>query len=258
MATGEMRGACMHAPIASMPGVVSPSQASTFLSCQARWYFRYMVGLPDPPSGDAVRGQAVHKLIEYAMRAKMAGVVLEAGGLADAWEAAWDQAAEGAEFRAGDVESLKASGARLAHKYVTEALPAIEPAAVEVPFSGTIADVPVRGIADLVTVVGMVIDIKTASRKPSGLAAQIEHTPGEVGRRLVDRVYPLVAEGIAGGLYLPNRSSSVCSRRYCPFADAWRASSAAPSSERDQRLVSSVSIPARTNRARIVRRSRAS
>jgi hypothetical protein len=36
----------------------------------------------------------------------------------------------------------------------------------------------------------------------------------------VGRIYPLVAEGIAGGLYLPNRSSSVCSRRYCAFAEA--------------------------------------
>ena len=79
----------------------------------------------------------------------------------------------------------------------------------------------------------MVVDVKTASRKPSGLAAdhalqlatyaqlvlgasretridtlvgtkepqlvQIEHTPGEAGRRLVERLYPLVAEGIAGG-----------------------------------------------------------
>jgi hypothetical protein len=32
--------------------------------------------------------------------------------------------------------------------------------------------------------------------------------------------YPLIAEGIAGALYLPNRGSSVCSRRYCAFADA--------------------------------------
>jgi hypothetical protein len=96
--------------------------------------------------------------------------------------------------------------------------------------------------------------IETASRKPSGLAAdhalqlatytellagasgetrvdtlvgtkdpqlvQIEHTPGEAVRRLVERIYPLVAEGIAGGLYLPNRGSSVRSRRYCAFADA--------------------------------------
>jgi CRISPR/Cas system-associated exonuclease Cas4 (RecB family) len=239
-----------------MPGeVLSPSQASTFLSCSAKWWFRYGLGLPDPPAGGLVRGKAVHSLIEYAMRAKMAGVVLEAGGFADAWDAAWDEATEGAEFAADDdVEALKASGARLAHKYLADAAPAIEPAAVEVPVSGTIAGVPVRGIADLVTVDGTVVDIKTASRKPSGLAAdhalqlatytvlvesasgqarldtlvatkepqlvEIKHMPGEAGRRLVERIYPLVAEGIAGGLYLPNRSANVCSRRYCAFADA--------------------------------------
>ena len=250
----EMRAGAVSA--ASMPGeVLSPSQASTFLSCQARWYFRYMAGLPDPPAGGAVRGKAVHKLIEYAMRAKIAGVVLEAGAFSDAWDTAWDQAAEGAEFAADDdVEGLKDSGARLAHKYLAEAAPAIKPAAVEVPISGTIAGIPVRGIADILTIGGMVVDIKTAARKPSGLAAdhalqlatyaqlvpgasgetridtlvgtkepqlvQIEHMPGEAGRRLVERVYPLVAEGIAGGLYLPNRNSNVCNRRYCAFADA--------------------------------------
>jgi hypothetical protein len=42
---------------------------------------------------------------------------------------------------------------------------------------------------------------------------QIEHTPGEAGRRLIERLYPLVAEEIAGGLFTPNRDSNVCSRR---------------------------------------------
>jgi hypothetical protein len=55
----------------------------------------------------------------------------------------------------------------------------------------------------------------TALRLRSGL-----HQCGEPGRRLVEQVHPLVAEGIAGGLYLPNRGSSLCSRRYCAFADA--------------------------------------
>src|SRR5215472_7427825 len=142
-------------------------------------------------------------------------------------------------------------GARLAQKYVCEAMPAIEPAAVEVPFAGRIAGVAVRGIADIVTRDGTIIDVKTASRKPSGVAAdhalqlatytellpdasgraridalvstrdpqlvQIEHVPGEAGRRLTERIYPLVAEGIAGGLFLPNRNATSCSRRYCAF-----------------------------------------
>src|SRR5262249_9527863 len=214
------------------------------------WWFRYGLGLPDPASGAAVRGKAVHKTIEYALRAKIVGVVLEPGALSDAWDVAWDQAAEGAEFQADeDIDALKASGARLAQKYVCEALPAIEPAAVEVPFSGAIAGVAVRGIADIVTTDGMVIDVKTSSRKPSGIAAdhalqlatyaellpgasgatridalvstkepqlvQIEHTPGAAGRRLTERIYPLVAEAIAGGLFLPNPNATSCSRRYC-------------------------------------------
>ena len=239
-----------------MPGeVLSPSQASTFLSCSAKWWFRYGLGLPDPASGAAVRGKAVHKLIEYALRAKIAGVVLEPGALSDAWDVSWDQAAEGAEFQADeDIDLFKLSGARLAQKYVCEALPAIAPAAVEVPFSGTIAGVAVRGIADIVTTDSMIIDVKTASRKPSGVAAdhalqlatyaellpgasgmtridtlvstrdpqliQLEHTPGEPGKRLIERLYPMVAEGIAGGLFLPNRNASACSQRYCAFADA--------------------------------------
>ena len=49
---------------------------------------------------------------------------------------------------------------------------------------------------------------------------QIEHTPGEAGRRLTERIYPLVAEGIAGGLFLRNRNATSGSRRYCAFADA--------------------------------------
>jgi hypothetical protein len=146
-----------------------------------------------------------------------------------------------------------ASGARLAQKYVCEALPAIQPAAVEVPFAGAIAGVAVRGIADIVTTDGTIIDVKTVSRKPSGVAAdhalqlatyaellpgaseatridalvstkdpqlvQIEHIPGEAGKRLAERIYPLVAEAVAGGLFLPNRNSTTCSRRYCAFAD---------------------------------------
>ena len=237
----------------TMPGeVLSPSQANTYLGCSAKWYFRYMVGLPDPAGGGAVRGSAVHKTVEYALEAKMAGVVLEAGAVSDAWDAAWDNAAEGAEFATfDDVEGLKTSGAKLAQKYIAEAVPAIEPAAVEFPLYGTIAGVPVRGIADIVTTRGMVIDIKTSGRKPSGLSAdhalqlatydallphasgaaridtlvstkdvqliQVEHTPGEAGRKLVEKIYPLVAEGIAGGLFLPNRGSQLCSKRYCGY-----------------------------------------
>jgi hypothetical protein len=44
---------------------------------------------------------------------------------------------------------------------------------------------------------------------------QIKHTPGESRRKLVERMHPLVAEGISNGLFLPNRASRLCS--WCPY-----------------------------------------
>ena len=235
-----------------MPGeILSPSQASTYLSCSARWRFKYILGLPDPAGGGAVRGKAVHKAIEYYMRAKMAGVLLDAPAVMNEWDFFWDEAGEGAEFAAHEnVESLKASGAALATKYLTDAAPAIEPAAVEVPLSGAINGVAVRGIADIITVDGTVIDIKTTSRKPSGISGdhafqlatyvelyegsngqaqihslvstkepqliQLEQTPGMKGRQFVERMYPMIVDAINGGLFMPNRASTFCGK--CPYA----------------------------------------
>jgi hypothetical protein len=141
----------------------------------------------------------------------------------------------------------------LTQKYLAEAGPGIAPAAVEVPVTGVIAGVPVRGIVDIVDTSRRVIDIKTKARKASEVAPdhalqlatytqlmprasgearidllvstkepqliQIDHTPGAAGRKLAERLYPMVAEGIAGGLYLPNRSATTCSRRWCAY---WR------------------------------------
>jgi len=43
----------------------------------------------------------------------------------------------------------------------------------------------------------------TVSTKDPQLV-EIGHTPGESGKRLIERLYPMVAEGIAGGLFQPN------------------------------------------------------
>jgi CRISPR/Cas system-associated exonuclease Cas4 (RecB family) len=232
----------------TMPGeILSPSQASTFLGCSAKYRFKYVLGLPDPAGGGAVRGRAVHKEIEYYMRAKMADLALDGEAITDEWDKIWDDACEGAEFAAHeDVEALKASGAQLVDKYLCEAAPKIQPLAVEVPVSGEIAGVKVRGIIDILDAEGR-IDIKTASRKPSKISGdhafqlatytalldhsvsgetridslvstkdpqlvQIEHTPGESGKKLVERMYPLVADG----LFISNRAGTLCG--YCPYA----------------------------------------
>jgi RecB family exonuclease len=239
----------------TLPGeLLSPSQISTYLGCEAKWRYKYQLDLPDPPGAGAVRGKAFHAIVEYWMRAKMAGVQLDLAGIGDVWNYAWDEAAEGAVFHAADdIETIKARGQELTVKYLAEVGPTIEPAAVEFPVTGKIGGVSVRGFVDLIDTSGRIIDLKTTGRKSSKLPAQqalqmatyvaltpgasgetrvdtlvstkeaqlvqIEYTPGESGRRLIERLYPLAAEGMKNGLYMPNRTSVLCSRRHCNFAD---------------------------------------
>ncbi|MGA3095731.1 MAG: PD-(D/E)XK nuclease family protein [Bryobacteraceae bacterium] len=43
---------------------LSATWANTFLSCSAKWWFKYGAGLPDPKDASLVLGLAVHKTIE--------------------------------------------------------------------------------------------------------------------------------------------------------------------------------------------------
>ena len=231
---------------------LSPTQCATYLQCSARWRFKYGLGLKDPATGGAVRGTAVHRAIGYYLRAKMSGIVLDAADVMNEWDMIWDEASAGGEFAAYEnIEALKASGAQLASKYLVEVAPSIEPAGIEVPLSGLINRVPVRGYADIITTDGTIIDIKTTSRKPSCISGdhalqlatyielyegangrgridslvstkepqlvQIASAPGESGRRLVRHLYPMVVDAINGGLYMPNRASTWCAK--CPYTE---------------------------------------
>src|SRR5687768_3741081 len=122
-------------------------------------------------------------------------------------------------------------------------------AAVEVPVSGIIAGVPVRGIIDLLDTEGHIIDVKTAKKKPSGIRPDyrlqvatydalcpqahgearldtivktksvqtVQHTItlGASDVQYVEAVYPMVRDAIQDGIYYPRRDSALCSRRYC-------------------------------------------
>jgi CRISPR/Cas system-associated exonuclease Cas4 (RecB family) len=40
--------------------LLSPSQVGTYLTCPAKWYFRYLVGLTEPATGALALGKAFH------------------------------------------------------------------------------------------------------------------------------------------------------------------------------------------------------
>lgn len=247
------------APAASpeLATLLSPSQVGCFTDCQARWWFKYGVRLPDPKNANLALGIAVHESLGLYFRARMEGVDdLEPADIAAVFEHAWARQLEGDTVLRDDdnpAEILQ-TGRILVSRYVAEVAPSVAPAAVEESVEGVIAGVRVQGKVDVREVNGTVRDMKTACRKPAGvsaahafqLATYAQITPEasreavvdtlvktktpqliQLSRRIDERqvratqiMYPLVQEAMRAGLYIPNRTSNLCSRKSCPF---WRA-----------------------------------
>jgi CRISPR/Cas system-associated exonuclease Cas4 (RecB family) len=235
--------------------VLSPSQAKTFLECPAKWYFKYLRGLPDPKSAALSLGKAVHQAIGANFQQKiLTHQDLAPGDVVEGFSSAWSEEARDTEFR--DEESateLELTGRAMVAKYMEEGAARVQPQAVELAVSGQIGGVWVRGFIDILDVDGMVIDLKTAAKKPSGIAADhrlqlttydllcpasrgkaqlqtltkngsisyipltTEITPADV--QYAETVYPLVQDAIKDGIFYPRRSSWMCSRKNCSF---WR------------------------------------
>jgi hypothetical protein len=250
-----MAAVAMPAPaaISEAATLLSPSQVQCFTECSARWWFRYGLGLPDPKNGTLALGIAVHDAIAEHFRAKMAGENLDPADTAEAFDRSWwDQLDGDAVLRdEDDPAELRAIGRTLAARYVAEAAPSIHPATVEEKVEGVIAGVRVQGRVDIREMDGTVRDIKTACRRPSGIAAAhrfqlatyVQITPAASGAACVDTLvktkqpqlvqisdciddaeirqthvmYPLVQDAMRGGLYVPNRASNLCSRKHCAF-----------------------------------------
>lgn len=213
-------------------------------------------------------GSAVHEALGANFGQKIdTRTDLPAAGVQAVYLEAWDKLVRGdmpnrfgkpslpTEFRDDELPGeLKAQGLALSLKYLEEAAPKIQPTAVELPVTGTIAGVRVRGFIDLLDDSGRIIDIKTGAKKPNEISSdykfqvasysqicdsasgharvdtlvktkspQLVHLDCTIDQKDVDatqKLYPLVQNSIRADVWLPNRSHFMCSRRSCGF---WRA-----------------------------------
>jgi len=133
-------------------------------------------------------------------------------------------------------------GETMVTKYIEDAAPLIRPAAVEFRVSGVIGGVKVSGYVDLLDIEGRIIDSKSALKPLKGIAhdhrlqltSYVMITPAASGacrldliqksffinekdRRYAETIYPMVQDSIREGIFLPRRSSPLCSRRFCGF-----------------------------------------
>jgi hypothetical protein len=235
--------------------VLSPTQSSTYIDCSARWWYKYGAELPDIKSGALAMGIACHDAwrANYCQKVESKKDLPVDEVLAE-FRSAWDEQAQLARFAKGEsAKDLGEMAEGLVHVYMEQVAPTIQPAKVEVEVSGTIGGVAVRGRIDVLDVDGRIIDAKTAKAKPSEIRPSYrfqqatyvqligKHSNGECrldtvtktktiavyqqsfaiedrDRTHLEKMYPLLQESMRSGLYVPNRSSYLCSKKNCPYA----------------------------------------
>jgi hypothetical protein len=204
--------------------VLSPSQVRTFLDCQARWWFKYGLQLPEHKNSSLALGLAIHRALEVNFREKLeTHEDLDTAGVVMLFRDAWMEQAGQTEFMPDeDQGELRRVGERLVTKYM-----------------------------DLLDVEGCLIDIKTAALRPSHVSAdyafqlatyrqitpgasgqvridslvktqapqiaQMSYTVGEPDLRATHVLFPMVRQAMNSGMYCPNRQSLLCSHKHCPF-----------------------------------------
>ena len=84
---------------------LSPSQVSTYMTCPAKWYFRYLIGLSEPTTGALALGKAFHGTFAQNFRQRMnTGRDIEAGELTEAINQEWSPAMAKAALREDTTE----------------------------------------------------------------------------------------------------------------------------------------------------------
>jgi RecB family exonuclease len=235
--------------------ILSPSQITTHGNCSYQWFCRSVLKLPEPKTGSLALGSAVDDAINANMRLKIETQKdLPVEDVLIEFNAAWENLQPATEYRDDeDPSALKKQGQGLIELFMEKVSPEIDPIAVQLPVSGVIGGVAVRGIVDLIDASGKIRDIKTGARKSksmtssqliqltsyaalspvpcTGVAVDLlvkTKTPQYVplaeplradDMRFIDNLYPTVQEQMRSGLVTPNRQSTMCSRKYCAH---WR------------------------------------
>lgn len=234
-----------------IPPRLSPSSLNAFTQCQAKWYARKVLRLPETRGGALGLGTAVHAALIENFRQKIeTREDLDTDGVRALFIGAFTEQLDEIKLQPDEsADDLKEAGEVMVRVYMDRAAPAVEPAALEEHVEGFIGDVPVHGYIDIRDVDGRIIDVKTAKRKPAGTMQEyrtqvatyamlhpeasglaqlstltktktvelhqdsIEIKPRD--RRLTEQLYSIARDQMAAGIYLPNRASHLCSRRYC-------------------------------------------
>jgi CRISPR/Cas system-associated exonuclease Cas4 (RecB family) len=249
---------------------LSPSQVNAFLECPAAWYFGNVLRLPEPTTEGLAIGRAVHTAAALLLTARRDGRQLAGEEIDDAINIACNlhiptiamadpQTEEEDAEQIADRHGAEDQARALSLLWWTAAAPSIQPAEIEMSITGQIAGIPINAVIDIVDESRMIVDIKTASKRPNGISpahrlqvttyamlyapcdeshavrldvltktktpayVKLQTGLAEADYAYAESIYPLVAEAMDEGLYLPHRGGNLCSRRHCAYWQACEA-----------------------------------
>ncbi len=138
----------------------------------AKWYFRYFLDLEEPVTSATALGKAFHETIAHNFRRKIeTRNDLPVDECFEYFRPLLGRHLECAVLKRGEQPvELMDLGMAMLDKYMQEAAPLIQPAAVETRVAVVIGGVKVRGFVDLLDVEGRIVDAKSALKPMRGVS----------------------------------------------------------------------------------------
>jgi putative RecB family exonuclease len=234
-----------------------PTGVNTFLDCSAKYLFQEIEKVEVPNKYYLAFGTSIHRALETNYSQKVETLHdLPAEEVKQAFSETLDSEFQNvdkldlAEINTG---AIKDGGIKLLDKYQKEVAPRIVPVAVEqrikVKFKNY--DFGLAGTIDLYDIDNNVVDHKTTGKSITGVvpegykrqlsayaileeatgrkvngaridflkaeSQEIRHIPVPIDQEYFMNMFQTVGDAIKNGVFVPNRSSFLCSKRYCKF-----------------------------------------
>ncbi len=160
---------------------ISPSALKDYLGCSLRFYFRRVLGLPEPTSTALVFGKAVHEALQAFWLARWRDGDTAPETITHAFQEAFErfQTVDSLEIKEVDREKLLTKGKALVLAYLDSdhAKQEVIPAGVEVRLEEDFASLPspILGYIDLVLPGLMPVDYKTVASTPNVELEAFQH-----------------------------------------------------------------------------------
>ncbi|MEM3091506.1 MAG: PD-(D/E)XK nuclease family protein [Candidatus Pacearchaeota archaeon] len=234
-----------------------PTGINTYLECGAKYYFQEIEKMAVPNKSYLAFGTSIHQTLKENFAYKIITKTdLEIEEAKQIFSEVFDKEFENvdkidlAEEKPG---LIKDQGIKLIEKYQKEVSPRIIPAAVEqkikVKFKNY--DYGLAGTIDLYDTDNQIIDHKTTSKEINGKipisyqrqisayaileeaaghkvegaridylkrdTTEIRHLKVEIDKEHFLRIFQTVGDAIKNGVFIPNRNSFLCTKRYCKY-----------------------------------------